>query len=136
MSTDKFDSYVCVGDEIECETGPFRVTARVVFDDHSSPHDLDGPGCCFDTSDPDHGEENESIIAAWHNDEWFYCGIVLTVELADTGTILTDHGASLWGIECNFPGGDNSYLMDVANELLQEAIDEANQIANRIKESI
>ena len=30
--------------------------------------------------------------------------------------------ASLWGIEANYPGTDNSYLTEIANELLPEAI--------------
>jgi len=136
MFTEKFDSYVCIGDCIETVVGPYRVTARVVSDDRSSPDEHDAPGCCFDTSDPDHGEENESIIEAWRNDEWFYCGIVLDIELAD-GTLWDPvQAASLWGIECNFPGGNNAYLQEVANELLQEAIDEANESLEVMKESI
>ena len=131
--TEQFDKYTCIGDEITCEVGSLRVTARVVYDDHTTPMDYDGPGCCFDTSDAEHGEENESIIQAWKDDEWFYCGIVLSVAHADTDVLLTDHGASLWGIDCNFPGGDNSYLSDVANELLDEAIDEANQLIESIR---
>lgn len=136
MFTEKFDSYVCIGDCIETVVGPYRVTARVVFDDHSSPDEYDAPGCCFDTSDPDHGEENESIIEAWRNDEWFYCGIVLSVVLDDNDHEVTDHGAALWGIECNFPGGDNSYLQDVANELLSEAIESADSMIEEIRKII
>lgn len=30
--------------------------------------------------------------------------------------------ASLWGIEANYPGSDNAYLSDVADELLPEAL--------------
>jgi hypothetical protein len=32
--------------------------------------------------------------------------------------VLASHAASLWGIEANYPGADNSYLTEVANELL------------------
>lgn len=62
-------------------------------------------------------------MQAWREDEWFYCGIVLTVSRA--GIILDDHAASLWGIEANYPDSDNAYLTDVANELLPEALDAA-----------
>lgn len=136
MFTEKFDSYVCVGDTIECEVGPFRVIARVVHDELSSPDEYNAPGCCFDVNDPEFGEENESIIAAWHNDEWFYCGIILDIELADGTSWTLVQAASLWGIECNFPGGNNAYLQEVANELLQEAINEANESLEVMKESI
>ena len=30
---------------------------------------------------------------------------------------------SLWGVEANYPGSDNSYLTEVASELLPEALD-------------
>jgi hypothetical protein len=62
-------------------------------------------------------------MEAWRKDEWFYCGIVLSVSLE--GVILGDHAASLWGIEANYPDSDNAYLSEVANDLLAEAIDAA-----------
>jgi len=58
-------------------------------------------------------------LKAWCNDEWYYCGIVLTVRKAG---IKLDDSSSFWRIECNYPGSDNSYLRDVANELLPEAL--------------
>ena len=57
---------------------------------------------------------------AWKNDEWFYCGIILSVKIEDVE--LTDHAASLWGIEANYPDSENKYLTEVANELLGEAV--------------
>ncbi len=136
MFTTQFDSYVCINDSIDCVVGPLRITARVVHDDTSSPRDYDAPGCCFDTSDSEYGEENQATIAAWDNDEWFYCGVVLSVVLDDSDHELTDHGAALWGIECNMGDSGNAYLMDVANELLQEAIDAAKEQIESIRESI
>ena len=62
-------------------------------------------------------------MAAWKNDEWIYCGIILAVAI--DGLVLTDHAASLWGIETNYPDSDNAYLAEAANELLLEAITEA-----------
>jgi len=63
-------------------------------------------------------EHDFSVIKAWCNDEWSWCGIVVTAsrEGIELGT------ASLWGIELNYPGSDNAYLLEVANELLPEAI--------------
>lgn len=62
-------------------------------------------------------------LKAWCADEWWYVGIILSVEY--NGKELTDHAASLWGIECNYPGSDNSYLLEVANDLLSEALETA-----------
>ncbi|MBU1286512.1 MAG: hypothetical protein KJ871_02175, partial [Alphaproteobacteria bacterium] len=64
--------------------------------------------------------EAEAVMDAWRKDEWFYCGIVLAIECE--GVELDDHTASLWGIEANYPGSDNAYLSDVADELLPEAL--------------
>lgn len=61
-------------------------------------------------------------MQAWSDDEWHWCGIVVTayrngIELGS---------ASLWGIESD----SGEYLVDVANELMGEAIDDArSQVA-------
>ena len=62
-------------------------------------------------------------MEAWRNDEWFYCGVVISVRF--DGIEIDDHASSLWGIEANYPDSDNAYLAEVANELLPEAIDAA-----------
>ena len=62
-------------------------------------------------------------MAAWKNDEWFYCGVILTVEIE--GITLNRFAASLWGIEANYPDSENAYLTEVATELLPEAMAEA-----------
>ena len=69
---------------------------------------------------------------AWKNDEWFYCGVIISVKIEDVE--LTDHGASLWGIGANYPDSENEYLTEVANELLGEAMLAAKvERARRIK---
>jgi hypothetical protein len=57
---------------------------------------------------------------AWRKDEWFYCGIVLSISKG--GVTLDDHAASLWGIEANYPDADNSYLSEGADELVPDAL--------------
>lgn len=59
-------------------------------------------------------------MRAWCRNKWHWCGIVLSI--AKNGITLDDHATSLWGIELNYPGSDNSFLLTVANELLDEAI--------------
>ena len=111
--TEKFDSFVCEGDSLTCEAQGFTVTARLVRDDCGDAPDQrqdgfwpslykDAAGFIgagngwrdrFDAAQA----RAEAIMAAWRKDEWFYCGIVLSVSLE--GVILDDHAASLWGIE-------------------------------------
>lgn len=124
MFTDKFDSFVCIGDTIETEVDGFTITARVEFDDcygiddddvHNSDQSVTG---CSD-------EQNETLIAnrqAWYNNDWWYGGVVVCV--SKNGVVLDEHAASLWGIEVNYPTGDNSYLTEIANELLSEAVEQ------------
>ena len=123
-----FDSYVCLGDSIAIEDGLYTFTARIEFDDDTSPDEFD----CFDVNCPDYGEENAKYIRAWRNGEWFYCGIAISAEyngFALPGNYL----ASLWGIEANFPGSDNAYLSEVVSELLPEAKERATELLNTIR---
>lgn len=119
MFRQEFDSFVCAGDSITCVVDGLTFVAILEHDHDCTPMDYDGPGCCFDTEDPEYGAENEAIIEAWRNDEWHYFG--LRIEVYRGFVKIEDHAASLWEIEGNFPNGDNSYFLDVANELLPEA---------------
>lgn len=69
-------------------------------------------------------ERDFKMLKAWCDDEWRYYGVAVSVSKA--GVKLTgkyDH--ALWGIEGNYPDSDNSYFVEVANELIDEAIDAA-----------
>ena len=67
---------------------------------------------------------NETL-RSWENGEWGYVGIIISAEQDDGWS--KDHLASLWGLDMNYPypgrRGPNTYLTQVANELLQEAYD-------------
>lgn len=136
----KFDRYVCEGDSVSLEIDGFTVTARIYRDDCSDRPDerQDGFWPSLDPNDAGyigpkskstlarHMAKAKAIVKAWENDEWFYCGVCLTVE--KEGVQLTgryDH--ALWGVECNYPGSDNSYLTDVAHDLLDEALEAARE---------
>jgi hypothetical protein len=141
-----FQSYVCPGDVISCEAGPFTVLAQVVIDDCPDAPDqrqdgfwpslyIDAPG--FIGPGPNHRQrfaeaqaKAEAVMEGWRKGGWFYCGIVLSVSL--DGVVLASHAASLWGIEANYPGTDNSYLTEVANELLPEAVAIARETLTRL----
>jgi hypothetical protein len=63
-------------------------------------------------------------LRKWCSDQWHYCGIVVTAYRE--GIALGS--ASLWGIESD--AGD--YLLEVANELLPEALEEARERVARL----
>lgn len=127
-----FDKFACIGDTISADVDGFEVTARIEFDDTSHIDDAD----CHNP-DPSvtgcNARQQKALLAArqaWFNDEWFYCGIVLSV--SKNGVTLDEYAASLWGIECNYPKGNNKYLTTVANELLPEAIDAARATLKKL----
>jgi hypothetical protein len=112
-----FDRFVCVGDTIQADVDGFTVTARIVHDESTCPDDFD----CYD----------DAIVAAWRNDEWFFCGVCVQVSRA--GIDLTGpYGAALWGVEANFPGSDNAYLTGIATDLISEAIADARAAMARL----
>lgn len=84
-----------------------------------------GPGTPAEAVEADY-----RALRAWSADEWFWCGIVLSV--SRNGVVLDKHAASLWGIDCNHPNGNNAYLLEVANELLPEALEAAKAIRAKL----
>lgn len=144
--TQGFQSYVCPGDSITCEAGLFTVLAQIAPDDCPDAPDqrqdgfwpslyadapgFIGPGSNHRQRFADAHAKAEAVIEGWRNGDWFYCGIVLSVSLE--GVQLASHAASLWGIEANYPGTDNIYLTEVANELLPEAVSVARETLTRL----
>ena len=147
---ERFDSFACEGDTIRCEAEGFTFTARIVADDCPNAPDerqdgfwpslykdapgFIGPGNGFRQRFAEAQAKAEAVMEAWGKGEWFYCGIVLSVER--DGIELDDHAASLWGVECNYPGTDNSYLTTVANELLPEALDAGRAATARLAATV
>ena len=153
-------SYICPGNSITCEAGPFTVLAQVVrggcLDAPEFRGSENGPGERFpegrqdgfwlslyadapglmgeaeqelvrgtnsQPNGPNHRQrfagahaKAKAVIEGWRKGDWFYCGIVLSASLE--GVALVSHAASLWGIEANDPGTDNSCLAEAANERL------------------
>lgn len=138
-----FSKFVCEGDYITAYLpGDFVATARIVRDDCSDtpPQRDDG---FWPSQDPKAAgyigaksqrtferqmAKAKEVLRAWEADEWFYCGVCVTI--AKEGVQLTgQYDNALWGVDCNYPGRSrfrpNSYLRCVANELLGEALDQA-----------
>lgn len=115
----QFDSYACVGDKIEWSADGFDFVAHLEADTDSHVNDSE----CY----------TPKQITAWKNDEWFFVGVVVSV--SRNGVELSEHAASLWGIDCNFPSrrkNPNWYLADVAQELQSEALNVARAEQARI----
>ena len=142
---ERFDSYVCEGDTITTKAGGFTVTARIVRDDCPDAPDRRQDGFWPSLDPQDAGfigagkgraeldtatARARAVMDAWEQDEWFYCGVVLTVSRG--GVELDSHAANLWGIEANYPDSDNAYLSKVADELLPEALDTARAALARL----
>lgn len=144
--TETFRSYVCEGDRIECEIDGFTVTARIVRDDCPDAPDqrqdgfwpslykdhagFIGPGNGWRERFAKAEAKAKSVMAAWRADEWFYCGIVLSISFENVE--LNSHAASLWGIEANYPDSNNLYLTSVAGELLGEALAAGKTVRARL----
>jgi hypothetical protein len=145
-----FDKYACAGDTRTIEAEGFTVTARIEYDDCTDAPDERQDGFWPSKNPKDAGyvlphnydeqmKRAEETLQAWRNDEWFYCGVVLTVTKdinipgrTQSEVVISKNAASLWGIECNYPGSDNSYLAEVANELLPEALDFAREAIKQL----
>ncbi|PKP79658.1 MAG: hypothetical protein CVT79_18620 [Alphaproteobacteria bacterium HGW-Alphaproteobacteria-18] len=146
MFTERFASFVCPGDVITCQTEGFTVSARIIPDDCPDAPDqrqdgfwpslykdapgFIGPGNNFRARFSKAQAEAEAIMAGWRKGEWFYCGIVLSVSL--DGVELAPHAASLFGLEANYPETDNSYLTEVAANLLPDALAAGREVLARL----
>lgn len=116
----QFDKFAIEGDRIEWTAEGFDIVARLVYDTDTKPTDFE----CYEPED----------VQRWKNDEWFYAGVVLSV--SRNGVELSDHAASLWGVDCNFSDTSNAYLSEVAQELEGEALETARAEVARIREAL
>lgn len=115
----QFGSFVVEGDHISCIVDGIEFRARLEHDWDCRPEDAD----CY----------TKRQIQAWKDDQWHYFGLVVSAHV--DGIELGDF-ASLWGIEGNFPSrrkNPNKCFLEVANELLTEAIESAKTEASRIR---
>lgn len=138
----EFGKYVSDGDYITCDVDGFDCVATLHYDDDATPPDerQEGFWPSDDPNDPGYVlPENfdaqqalaERVMHAWNRDEWHYYGVAVTV--AKLGVELTGKYAhAVWGIEGNYPDSDNGYFLEVANELLGEAIEDAREVVAKL----
>jgi hypothetical protein len=112
----QFPKFACLYDSITWTVEGFTLTATLEHDAETKPTDFE----CY----------SERDIQRWKNDDWFYVGVVVSVYFDDVE--LSDHAASLWGIDCNFSKTSNAYLAEVAQELQAEALSTAKTEAAKI----
>lgn len=146
--TKHFDDYACEMDSITGTRDGFDFVATIYRDhDCDSPEDRDNG--FWPSLDPNsagyigaktkstlarHTVKARGVLRAWENNDWFYCGVAVTV--SRNGVELTDEFSNaLWGIECNYPSRrKNNYLRDVANELAETALIEARAKLAELRE--
>ena len=116
----QFAKYACVGDSITWQLEGFDIVARLEYDTDTKPTDSD----CYAPED----------VQRWRDDKWFYVGVVLSV--SRNGIELSDHAASLWGIDCNFSDTSNAYLSEVVQEMEDEAVECAKKRVLEILEKL
>jgi len=69
-------------------------------------------------------ERDFTVLKAWCDDQWHYYGVAVTVAKNDV-QLTGQYAHAVWGVEGNYPGSDNDYLREVANELAEEALQAA-----------
>ena len=134
MFTEHFKANARDGDSISCAVNGIMYRATIKRDDDSGAPDKEDEGFwpSLDPAAPGWIGENpersyeqrkadcELVMARWKARKMVYCGVVLSAEKAGI-QLLAPYAHALWGVDVNWPQGDNSYLRDVANELLPEA---------------
>ena len=153
MFTDKFPGSdarkVRAGATIECKVDGITYTATIHRDDmHSAPDkeedgfwpSRDPNACGYVGENPARPYEAQlddckEVMRRYKAGKMIYCGVVVTA--AKGGVPLTDEfGHALWRVDVNWPFGNNTYLLIVANGLLAGAKDTAREVlAARIVET-
>jgi hypothetical protein len=128
-----FDPYVVEGEYLTTFIEGVEYQATIEYDRDANIDDDDVHNPDPEVTGCNEQQQRELIEArkAWFRNEWFYGGVVISAHKA--GVMLTNNAASLWGIECNYPGTKNEYLTEVANNLLLEAVGEANRILEELR---
>lgn len=136
MSRFQFPAHAYSGCTIFADVEGFRVAVTIFADDCGDKPDERSDGF-WPSRDPEAAgyvlpknykaemAKAERVMQAWKDGDWFYCGAALTVALPSGVQLTGTYDNALWGVECNYPDSDNSYLGEVAEELLGEALDAA-----------
>ena len=148
MFTRYFDDEAIPGQYIETVVKGFTCRATIYRDEDSGPPDSFDEGF-WPSTDPDNPgyvppesyeaqrKAAQRAMRAWERDEWFYVGVAVTVYRCDI-QLTKKYAHALWGIECNYPlqaPRKNAYLTQAANDLLEDAIEDAESVLQALKAS-
>jgi hypothetical protein len=134
------DKAVKAGATISCVVDGIRYVATIHRDDDSGAPDKNDEGFwpSRNPSSPGYIGENpsrsfedqqaecEEVMRRYRRRRMVYCGVVVTAQKAGV-ELVEPYEFALWGVDINWPFGDNSYLRCVANELLSEAQPQAEK---------
>jgi|TARA_R100000458_G_C8250511_1_gene227544 hypothetical protein len=120
----QFNNFVCAGDTIRDNVNGWGVRVSVLHDSdyHIDDDDMHSENQALTGLNE---EAHKSLMAArtsWFRNDWFYGGV--SVSIYREGVELAEQ--SIWGVEVNYPNSNNEYLMELANELLEECFTEAH----------
>jgi len=137
MFRQHFDRDVLEGDRIHCTVDDIEFIATVEYDCDAGPPDEECDGFWPSRSDLKSDAAFERAygqaaltMQAWKDEEWRWGGVIVTAGIHDSEgewiELVGKYEHALWGIEVNYPVYDkrrrpNTYLREVANELLAEA---------------
>lgn len=121
-------------DTIECTIDGVTYTATIHRDDDAGkPEDNDEgfwpsldrntPGWIGDNPRKSYEQqmaECEAVMTMYRAGKMIYCGVAVTAEKGGF-QLLDKYECAVWGCDVNWPHGDNAYLVEVANEQLEEA---------------
>jgi hypothetical protein len=134
MFTENFKAKARDGDSISCVVNGITYRATIEREDDAGAPDKNSEGFwpSLDKDAPGWVGENplrtydeqmancREVMTRWKTGKMVYCGVILSAEKAGIQLLERYHFA-LWGVDVNWPWGDNAYLREVANDLLHEA---------------
>lgn len=153
--TQHFDTNIFDGESISLKVGRYTVTASINHDNNYDKPDHNDEGFWPNRSNYTTKNINKYyrdlghakyVYDEWTRDNWWFGGVLMTVTTEDQDgeeiELVDGYECALWGIEVNYPVFDgrrrpNAYLREVANELLPQALEQADAaVAQRLKEMI
>lgn len=126
------------GAALECVIDGITYVATICRDDDGSPEERDG--VFWPSDDPespgyvgpaparplaDQRADREEVMRRYRDGEMIYCGVVVTASKGGV-RLVEEFECALCRLEVNWPGYDNDYLVEAANEMLDDAREKAS----------
>ena len=141
-----FSAYACVGDSITTQIGGLTAVATLYHDDSPSLPWVDDDGF-WPSRNPahagymgEHATEAEylqqdrfcnHVKTSYELDQWCYVGVAVRIFFGEM-PLTEEFTNALWSVDCNYPGSNNTHLRSHANDLLEDALNEAKATIKRL----